>query len=151
MEDLEFTTMTEAGRAEEVLAMMRALYAEDAPAGECDAARFPRTIERLLADPSRGRIVLFVEEQSLRGYALLIPFWSNEFGGTLLFVDEIFVVPEARCRGIGRAFFDFLFAQKPFDAISVALEVTPRNTRARKFYESIGFKIRNNSIFTVKA
>jgi hypothetical protein len=32
----------------------------------------------------------------LRGYALLIPYWSNELGGTLLYVDEIFVIPEAR-------------------------------------------------------
>jgi hypothetical protein len=44
----------------------------------------------------------------LLGYALLIPYWSNEFGGVLLFVDELFVLREVRNRGIGHSFFRFL-------------------------------------------
>src|SRR5215813_12986771 len=102
---ISFTTMTDGRWTTEVLTMMRALYAEDEPASAPDYGRFPLTIERLRSEPDRGRIVLFMEDESLCGYALLIPYWSNEFGGGLLFVDELFVTPNARNRGIGRQFF----------------------------------------------
>ena len=128
--------------------MIRALYAEDEPASAPDYGRFPLTIERLRSEPDRGRIVLFMEDESLCGYALLIPYWSNEFGGNLLFVDELFVTPNARNRGIGRQFFEYLSAERPFDAVAVALEVSPANTRARRFYESIGFAVRRNTVMT---
>jgi ribosomal protein S18 acetylase RimI-like enzyme len=149
MLELEFQTMTDAASMPKIVSMMRALYAEDEPAHAVDSDRFPRTIEHLLNEPGRGRIILFQENGFVRGYALLIPYWSNEFGGTLLFVDELFVAPEARRRGIARAFFQFLIVQRPFDAVAFALEVSPRNTRARSFYESIGFQRRRNVVMTL--
>ncbi len=108
MSELNFVTLTRDGEPSEVLAMMRALYVEDEPDFAVDYGRFPLTIEFLLAEPSRGSVIVFVEGAALCGYAILIPYWSNEYGGTLLCVDELFVVPEARNRGIGHQFFDFL-------------------------------------------
>jgi ribosomal protein S18 acetylase RimI-like enzyme len=145
MNDIEFRTLIQPADAAAVLPMMEALYVEDAGAHP-DPAGFPLTIQTLLAEPSRGRIILFIEETALRGYAILIPYWSNEFGGTILFVDELFVVPEARSRGIGRKFFEFIFRQRPFDAIAAALEVSLTNVRARRLYESIGFRLRRNAM-----
>ncbi len=134
----------------EVLDMMRALYSKDQAASPADQSRFPLTIDFLIAQPSRGRIVLFNESGLLRGYGLLIPYWSNEFGGTVLFVDEVFIIPEARERGIGRSFFTFLDEERPFDAVALALEVSPSNTRARRLYESLGFTHRENSVLTYR-
>lgn len=148
MTKVDFRTMNDLRHKAELLAMMRALYSEDATASPADQSRFPLNIEFLVAHPSRGRIVLFSEGELLRGYALLIPYWSNEFGGTLLFVDEIFVTAEARNRGIGRSFFRFLAEQRPFDAVALALEVSPGNAGARRLYKSLGFTPRRNSVLT---
>jgi len=145
MSELDFVTLTHDGDASEVLAMMRALYIEDEPAFAVDPGRFPLTIEFLLAEPSRGSVIVFAEGAALCGYAILIPYWSNEFGGTLLCVDELFVVPVARNRGIGHQFFGFLARSKPFDAVAIALEVSPGNLRAQRLYESIGFRPRRNA------
>src|SRR5213078_4207361 len=92
----------------ELVAMMHSLYAEDEADSPVDLSRFPRNVEELVGQPARGRIVLFSADDTLCGYALLIPYWSNELGGTLLFIDEIFVVEEARNRGIATRFFGFL-------------------------------------------
>jgi ribosomal protein S18 acetylase RimI-like enzyme len=146
---VRFNAMTDRGRTEELVAMMRALYAEDRGATMVDESGFPRTVEVLIAKPCRGRLMLFEEGKLLRGYALLIPYWSNEFGGTLLFVDEIFVAPEARGRGIGRRFFRYLRDERPFGAVALALEVSPSNTRAMRFYASLGFGKRENSVLTL--
>jgi len=145
MSELDFVTLTRDGSASDVLAMMRALYVEDEPAFAVDHRRFPLTIEFLLAEPSRGSVIVFADGTGLRGYAILIPYWSNEFGGTLLCVDELFVVPEARNRGIGHQFFEFLSRTRPFDAIAIGLEVSPGNVRAQRLYESIGFRRRRNA------
>jgi ribosomal protein S18 acetylase RimI-like enzyme len=59
-------------------------------------------------------------------------------------VDELFVVTEARNRGIGRSFFRFLEKTRPFEAVALALEVSLANMGARRLYESIGFTQRKN-------
>lgn len=146
MAAIDFTTMNDLQHEANLLAMMRGLHSEDKGEYPVDETRFPLTIDFYLANPSRGRIILFEEGISLRGYALLVPFWSNEFGGHVVVVDELFVTPEARNRGIARNFFRFLGKQRPFDAVALALEVNPGNTGALRLYQSLGFSCRNHSL-----
>lgn len=142
---IAYATMIDDTQRDAVVAMMRGLYAEDPASAPVDAARFPETISVLLARPERGRIVLLLEGDAVRGYTLLIPYWSNEFGGTLVFIDELFVLPEARGRGLGRKFVEWVKAGRPYDAVAVLLEVSPANVRARRLYESLGFVARANA------
>ncbi len=145
MLDLSFVPLTRDRSTIELLAMMRALYEEDPPSVPVDIGQFPETIETLLADRSRGTILLIEEAQTVCGYAILIPYWSNEYGGTIVSVDELFVIPKFRNRGIAHRFFEFLGTSKPYDAIALALEVSPANARALRLYESLGFSKRRNS------
>lgn len=144
MSVLEFAKLSNADGIDEVIAMMRQLYIEDAPAEPVDPERFPRTIQFLLAETTRGSILVITEEAAVCGYAILIPYWSNEFGGTLLCVDELFVKKEARNRGIAHRFFEFLERTRPFDPVAIALEVSPGNSKANRLYQSIGFNLRRN-------
>ncbi len=139
---VSFVTMTDRRHADHVLRMMRELYENDAPDLQVNPADFPRTIDRLLAEPSRGRVLLFMMDAVPAGYALLIPYWSNECGGTVVLVDEILVDEPFRGRGIGRSFFAFVERDRPFGAVSFALEVSPKNQRAHALYESLGFEDR---------
>ena len=150
MTPVAFVTMTDDVATSDVLRMMQGLYAEDAAASAVDVSRFPLTIVRLLADPSIGRIILFKRGDGVCGYALLIPYWSNEFGGTLLFVDELFVDQAHRGQGIARSFLTFLVEERPYRAVALALEVSPRNERARRLYESLGFHQRHHEMLTRK-
>lgn len=143
-------TMTDATQGDAVVAMMRGLYAEDPASAPADAARFPETIRVLMAHPERGRVVLILADDDPRGYALLVPYWSNEFGGMLLFIDELFVKPEARGRGLGRGLVEWVKAERPFDAVAVLLEVSPVNVRARRLYESLGFVPRANALLVCR-
>jgi len=131
MDDLQYQSA--------VVEMMRSLYDEDQAPEQPDFSLFPKTVERLVANPSTGQIVLFHEGDALVGYAILIPYWSNEFGGNLLFIDEIFVTVAHRNRGIAHRFFAYLEQERPFGAVALALEVSPGNDRANQLYESLGF------------
>jgi ribosomal protein S18 acetylase RimI-like enzyme len=146
MAEIQFTPMINLQHEAEVLAMMRGLYGEDSAASAVDLRHSPQVIRTLLDHPERGRIILFVENATIRGYAILIPYLSNEFGGTVLFIDELFVKSESRRRGIAGRFFDFLRLERPFDPVAMMLEVSPSNARARKLYESVGFVLRENSL-----
>lgn len=145
---LSFVTMTDRHHELQVLGMMRELYASEGHDTNADPDKFPATIDRLIAEPSRGRVLLFMRDDLVCGYALLIPYWSNEYGGMIVFVDELVVEEEFRRQGIARAFFAFLERERPFDAVVLALEVVPENTRARALYESMGFAERHPRMMT---
>jgi ribosomal protein S18 acetylase RimI-like enzyme len=150
MTGVTYSAMGDDSRADVVCDMMRALYAEDAPSSGYTPRNFRATIDHLLAHPDHGRVVLLTEGSNVRGYALLIPFWSNEFGGTVVHVDELFVAPAARGRGIGAGLFAILERERPFGAVAVLLEVSPANGRARRLYESLGFRERANRIMALR-
>ena len=57
-------------------------------------------------------------------------------------------LPDARNLGIGRSFFLNLEEKRPFEAVALALEVSPGNHHARRPYESLGFRPRRNSTLT---
>jgi GNAT superfamily N-acetyltransferase len=139
---IDFATMTDPRPTADVLRMMHALYDDGGADTQTEKERFPATIDRLLAEPWRGRIVLFMQQGSVCGYAILIPYWSNEFGGVLLFIDELFVEAKMRGQGVAQAFFAFVEQTRPYDAVALALEVAPRNKRARALYERLGFSDR---------
>jgi len=122
--------------------MCLALYAEDPGTVPIDRARIERTLHALRAEPSRGRaVVLDLGDGPPGGYALLVPFWSNELGGEVCEVDELFVRPDLRSRGHGSALFDAIDRALVWPArpVAIALGVTPGNARARRLYERLGF------------
>ena len=140
-----FTPLTDTTHAAAVEQMMATLYTEDPSAHPILSANFRRTIDTLLTDPAAGRIILFTQDSTPLGYAILIPYWSNEFGGRLIMVDELFVLPAHRGQGIAKQFFAHLKSTRPMNAVGLALEATPTNTRAQKLYQSLGFHPRKNS------
>ena len=98
------------------------------------------TLAVLRGDPSRGRAVVLEIEQQPAGYALLIAFWSNELGGEVCEIDELFVVPEHRSQGHGQSLVTLVAERTlwPTPVVAIALVVTP-GTRARHLYERLGF------------
>jgi len=148
MTSVEFVTMIDRRWTPDVLRMMRELYEVDAHDLRVDPAAFPSTIDYLLDNPESGRIVLLTDGRVLHGYALLVSYWSNEWGGIVLLLDELFVDKEFRGRGIAKSFFKYLEQERPFGAVVVALEVSSHNTRARGLYESMGFTDRHLQMMT---
>ena len=101
------------------------------------------TIRELSKNPNRGRIVVFEEGKAVIGYAILIPYWSNEYGGNVLHIDELYVKPEHRGRGIATRFIKQILRSKQ-GTVAFQLEVTPTNTRAKNYYGKLGFRKSRN-------
>ena len=132
-----------------MVAMCLALNREDPGQERIGAEQVRRTLRELRERPERGRAVVLELEGRLAGYALLIGFWSNEMGGEICCLDEIYVAPEARGRGHGGSLIQALAhgaGPWPAGAVAITLEVTPGNARALGFYERMGFRVANRTL-----
>lgn len=117
------------------------LYNQDLLETVMTPERVQRTFQELRLRPEKGRIIVFELDDQLVGYAILIFFWSNEFGGDFVEVDELFVAKEYRSRGIGAAFFRWLETEFRGKAVALGLQVALANDRAFEFYQRMGFDL----------
>lgn len=74
------------------------------------------------------------------GYALLARTWSQEAGGEVIWIEEIYVLPEFRSLGLGKEFFAFLEKAFAGKAKRFRLEVEKENEKAVRLYKSLGFE-----------
>jgi len=137
---------------EAIVALCRALYEEDPASKPVPESHHRRTLAVLRASPVRGRAVV-LEEGGVIGYAILAACWSNELGGEVLIIDELYVVPERRSRGHARALIEALMRGEgpwPGRPVALELEVTPDNARARALYERLGFRVKRNAVLRAR-
>lgn len=131
--------------SEAVAGFIQDLYREDPSDRPMSLQKIRDTFDSLTRHPDRGGIIIIEHEKESVGYSILINFWSNEFGGNVNFIDELYIKKEFRGKGIGTNFIKYLAENKFGNAVALRLEVTPNNKKARKLYESIGFKLHKNN------
>ena len=127
----------------QIISFMSSLYGED-PSEAVSETHFIRTLQLLQDSDCRGVCHVLCENEELIGYSLLIPYLSNEFGGSVVFVDELYVVPARRRRGIAEAYLRFLKEVRPYDARALMLETTTHNLNAARLYSRVGFSVYKN-------
>jgi ribosomal protein S18 acetylase RimI-like enzyme len=112
-----------------------------------------KTMRRFLADVANSgysflfvaaageRTVGFISGELRQGSPTFLPkTWAS--------VDDVFVRPEYRNRGMGRALLQSVQAwAQERGADGISLQVAAANARGRKFYEDLGF--REVSVYTV--
>ena len=135
--DLTFDIYSGADR-ESVLDLMRAFYVEDGHDFIAEIAeRGLIQLEQL--DALAGLWVLRRRGET-RGYICITYGFSLEVGGLDFFIDELFVVPDARGAGVGLRALDFAEREsRARGAMRLVLEVERENQRARDLYLQRGY------------
>jgi len=121
------------------LEMAEAFYASGATLHSVSRRHFERTFDEILRGSPYARGIMIEEDGRAVGYALLARTWSNEAGGTAVWVEEIYILEAFRGRGIGRKLFEFLESEYP-DAARFRLEVHESNARAMALYRRLGYE-----------
>jgi GNAT superfamily N-acetyltransferase len=122
-----------------LVALMAEFYAEAGYPLPADAAT--RTFAALLGDPRLGRVWVMEAGREPAGYVVLTVSFSMEYGGLRGFVDDLFVRPEFRGRGLAAAALAEL--RRTAEALGVRallVEVGPDNHTARRVYQRIGLE-----------
>lgn len=126
-----------------LLEMITALYDEDPEGQQMDEFKVNVTINEYKKNPQKLDIIMFAKGNKIIGYSILVYYWSNEYGGNILNIDELYVKKEFRNQGIGTYFFSFI--EKMNNIVAYQLETTPPNKRALNYYEQLGFKRSKNA------
>lgn len=131
-----------------LLDLMRALYDEDG-----NTPLQPKAAESalrgLLEAPQCGLVRLIEWRGEPAGYLVLTWGYSLEFHGRDAFIDELYVAPRYRGRGLGRQAVAWAEAAcREHGARAVLLEVEPGNERAQALYRRYGFAERGLRLMT---
>jgi ribosomal protein S18 acetylase RimI-like enzyme len=119
------------------LAMAKAFHIEDghelSPAGEA-------SIREVAAGVALAPAFLLIENNAPVGFFVLALGYSPEHGGADGFVDDLYLIPEVRGRGLGRQALERALEESRKCGIRVVLlEVEAHNDRAYNLYTSMGF------------
>jgi ribosomal protein S18 acetylase RimI-like enzyme len=119
--------------------LMSQFYAESNYALDRDWAA--ASFAQLLHDDSRGAAWIARFDGEPVGHIVLALRHSMEFGGLAGVVDDLFVRPESRRRGIGSALTRALLQScRTRHVAAVHVEVAPDNVAACTLYESFGLR-----------
>ena len=92
-------------------------------------------VRGMLADPNRGFMMVARFEGSPVGVAYVSFNWSLEHGGLTAWLEELYVMPKLRERGLGRAALDAVeAAARAAGCAAIDLEVTAEHARAANLY-----------------
>lgn len=117
--------------------MILALYREDPEGEPINECKINSTINEYQKNPQKVKVYLFKQDDVNIGYAILVYFWSNEYGGNILTIDELYVVEKYRGKGVATAFLSYVEDIENF--VALQMETTPSNQRALEYYMSLGF------------
>jgi ribosomal protein S18 acetylase RimI-like enzyme len=117
------------------------LYKEDDEGEPMSSEKIKRTVDFLKANPSHGTIISILADGTLIGYSILINYWSNEFGGIVLYIDELYIQKDYRNKKIGTDFIQHLKSSHYANHEAIFLEVFPSNAKAYDFYKKNGFEL----------
>jgi GNAT superfamily N-acetyltransferase len=120
-----------------IVALVRALSVEEGnPPGALTEAEF-----RSLGFGARPRFRTLLAEAGgqVRGYALFYPSYDTDFGAKGFYLQDLYVVPEARRGGIGRALMAAVARACEADGgCYLFWNALERNRAGRAFYRRIG-------------
>ena len=130
--------MKENDRAE-VMAMMRTFYNSPAVNTNGSEEIYAADIDACVSASPYAEGFIFADGEVVCGYGMIAKSFSTEYGKPCVWIEDLYVKPEHRKRGIGTQFFKYIKEKYP-DAV-LRLEAEEDNLTAVRLYEKSGFNV----------
>lgn len=127
---------------DDYLALSREFYSSEATDHPVPEEHFRRTFDETVSGSPIARGWLIRNDQGRPvGYLLASITWSNEFGGRISWLEELYLRPETRGQGLGRKVIEQAINElKANDnLVGFRLEVAPANKSISELYKRMGF------------
>ncbi|MBQ7624621.1 MAG: GNAT family N-acetyltransferase [Clostridia bacterium] len=122
----------------EYLKMAEDFYSSPAVLHPVPRENFARCFEKLLSNTPLAEGYIIEKDGKTAGYAVTSLTYSQEAGGEVLWLEELYIKPEYRGQGLGTEYFDYIL--KTPGIARFRLEIEPDNEKAIKLYSRLGFK-----------
>ncbi|MGI6030184.1 MAG: GNAT family N-acetyltransferase [Eubacteriales bacterium] len=124
----------------ELFAMWEDFYGGTATLHGINWDNTTRTFEQCVkGNPYLRGLILEEEGEGMMGFCLLSFTWSNESGGMVVLVEELYTRPQCRGRGYGRQLMQWLEKEYP-EVTRFRLEATFSNEDAIRLYRKLGYE-----------
>lgn len=141
--ELLFRKCTEAD-LDAVQALVDDLYASDPNTADL-RPDVRLTFAELYAKPDKGVLLVATnDDQVVIAYCIAIFFWSNEYAGNIIDLDEMNILPAYRKQGIASSLLDYLKATYKERLSGFACQVSRDNTPAIRFCRANRFSVSRN-------
>jgi GNAT superfamily N-acetyltransferase len=108
---------------------------------DASAGQLSRVLERVVADGARGFVLLARDERRIVGIAYVAVILSAEHCGPVAWLEELYVTPSYRSRGIGTALVNAVLERaRETDIVAIDLEIDAGHSRAESLYRRLGFR-----------
>lgn len=125
---------------ETIIGLMKEFYTSPAVLHPVPEENFGKTVDLVLSGSPYADLFLFELDGRTAGYALTAKTYSNEAGGLVVWLEEAYILPDFRGRGLGGRFLDYLADEYPQPVARLRLEVSEGNDGAMRLYRRAGFK-----------
>ena len=125
---------------ETAVSLMREFYASPAVLHPVPPSYFERTIDNALQGSPYVELWLMTDEGRAAGYVLLSKSYSNEAGGLVIWLEEIYIREAFRGRQLGSRAVRHIEALYAESAARFRLEVEADNSGAIRLYERLGYR-----------
>ncbi len=122
------------------LIFAKAYFSSEAVNHTIPHSHFVKTFEQLMESDTYAQGYILESDGKPVGYALTAKTYSQEAGGMVIWIEELFVLPAFRGKGLGTEFLTYLKQHAEPNTARFRLEVTPENQSAIHFYERMGFR-----------
>jgi ribosomal protein S18 acetylase RimI-like enzyme len=108
---------------------------------ERSSERLQQVLKKAVASPANGFLLVARERERAIGVAYVAIILSAEHCGPVAWLEELYVDPDHRCRGIGTALLKGVVARlTAAGAMAIDLEVDEKHERAVSLYQRLGFR-----------
>ena len=125
---------------EEYLKMAHDFYHSPAVLHPIPDSYIEKTFEECISSGTYGKIYMLEYEGSMAGYGLIAKTFSQEAGGYVYWLEELYILEKFRSKGLGREFFAYMEETRPENVKRFRLEVEEDNERAASLYARLGYE-----------
>lgn len=126
--------------ADEVFRMMKVFYQSPALLHKASDTVLKRNIENCINQNCYVEGYVFKEQEKIAGYSMVAKSYSTEFGGECIWIEDLYMKPEYRGKGIGTKFFQYLEEVYKDKVVRFRLEVEKNNQSAIAAYKKNGYQ-----------
>lgn len=119
---------------EQFLTMVDSFYHSDAVLHAIPKEYILNTYNEVISGSPYAKVYILEEQGEIAGYGQVSLSYSNEAGGMVVWIEELFILDKFRGLGLGNTFLDFINKEYALTAKRIRLELCESNKGAERLY-----------------